>query len=239
MSAAKGSSALAITGQHSPLLSLPLTIPQCDERTPSCLRCEKSGVSCPGYRDLVGPSFRDETRRILRLSTKAKAKASFQVWPAQRPCTSNKVGSIARANSSDIALRSPSLAVSHPPALPVLQAAISFFFTRFSFDEAPFSGPFQQWLIRSFVGAQPDSALRACIEAIGLAALSNIEHASSIAAYARYRYCSALRSMRRSLDDKRKACTDTTLMAAILCGLFEVSIYYLYCVYSTLTVERL
>ena len=43
-----------------------LTIPQCDERRPTCLKCEKARRKCSGYRDQVDLIFRDENRNAAR-----------------------------------------------------------------------------------------------------------------------------------------------------------------------------
>jgi hypothetical protein len=47
---------------------------KCDETKPFCLRCKKSKRECPGYRDPLEPTIKDETqatiRRFMRLKNK-------------------------------------------------------------------------------------------------------------------------------------------------------------------------
>jgi hypothetical protein len=65
--------------------------------------------------------------------------------------------------------------------------------------------------------------LRTAIEAVGLAGLSNTLYAPHLAARAQDRYGKALAGLDGALQDPCIATRDTTLMAVILLGLFEVS----------------
>ncbi|TVY46470.1 hypothetical protein LOCC1_G003015 [Lachnellula occidentalis] len=47
--------------------------PQCDQQTPSCGQCIKVEKDCPGYRDMLSLSFRNESDAVIE---KAKARAA-------------------------------------------------------------------------------------------------------------------------------------------------------------------
>jgi len=39
---------------------------QCDEAIPACSLCKRTGATCPGYRDKLALSFRDQTQHTIR-----------------------------------------------------------------------------------------------------------------------------------------------------------------------------
>jgi hypothetical protein len=103
---------------------------------------------------------------------------------------------------------------------PVNELGANFFFSKYTFNESPFAGDYHDWLTRSYF----DNGLiiQAAIEAVGTAALSNVYCAPHLASASQERYCNALAAINRALSDPTEAIADTTLMAIILLGLFEV-----------------
>ena len=112
--------------------------------------------------------------------------------------------------------------LSHPFSQPINELGANFFFAKYTFKERPFSGAYHDWLTQSYVEYQPNHILRTAIEAVGLAGLSNVFHAPDIASKAKAQYCEVLAGMKQTLNDPVQAIADTTLMAVILLGLFEV-----------------
>lgn len=98
----------------------------------------------------------------------------------------------------------------------------NFFFARYAFDEPPFSSDFHTWLSQSFLQDGPSHALHAAVEAVGMAAIGNVFHAPGVASKSKTHYGKALAAMKIALNDPTEALADTTFMAVILLGLFEV-----------------
>ncbi|KEF56874.1 uncharacterized protein A1O9_07064 [Exophiala aquamarina CBS 119918] len=189
---------------------------QCDQRKPSCLKCEKSRYHCPGYRDLHQVLFRDESERVRQ-----KAYEKHLTQP-------NLTGGVVRGgdlvqafqplHSATAFLTSNlSCGLSHPLG----ELGMNFFFTRYTFDQPPFSHGYSHWLAQACFGHTPNHALQAAIEAVGTAALANVFHAPSAAAKSKKQYSWALMATKRALNNPTQALADETMMAIILLGLFE------------------
>ncbi|KKK26308.1 hypothetical protein ARAM_001563 [Aspergillus rambellii] len=165
---------------------------KCDEGKPGCLKCAKSNRKCPGYRDLKEILFRDESSRII--------------------------GKARRVARSDM----PGLPMSYALSQDPNTLAGNFFFARYNSFSGPPYCPEPDWLAQSYLEESPSNAIREVIEAVGLAAMSNISYAPDIAYKANQQYCRALVAMNQALDDPGTAIADASLMCVILLGLFEV-----------------
>ncbi|KAL2816473.1 hypothetical protein BJX63DRAFT_441558 [Aspergillus granulosus] len=166
---------------------------KCDERKPSCLKCESSNRSCPGYRDLTAISFRDESARVIRKTRQRGASASYgrTITCNPSPCTED--------------------------------LAAGFFFSMYNIYNGPyFSMVSRDWLCEIYVNDPTCDVLRAAIEAVGMAGLSNTSYAPHLAVQAQARYGKALSALDGALQDPCVATRDTTLMTVILLGLFEL-----------------
>ncbi|KAL3458260.1 Alpha/Beta hydrolase protein [Aspergillus heterothallicus] len=168
---------------------------KCDERKPSCLRCESSNRSCPGYRDLNAISFRDESLRVVRRCARRRGAS---VSTGERKISCN-------------------------PSQPIEDLAAGFFFSKYNIYNGPyFSSISRDWLCEVYVMDPTCDLLRTAIEAIGMAGLSNTSYAPHLSVQAQDRYGKALAALDGALQDPCAATRDTTLMAVILLGLFEV-----------------
>ena len=187
---------------------------KCDERKPSCLRCEKSRTKCPGYRDLNDVLFRDESERAERLAREGDQGKAIHVqnlWPVAKP-------GLSRCTEPGNVLPPP-LPPKSPPAT---ELGASFFFAKYSYNESPYYVSHQEWLANSYLHDSPDKALRAAIEAVGIAGISNLSPASYLATCSREKYCKAVLELKEALKDPVQAAADSTLMTVFLLGLFEV-----------------
>ncbi|CEL04083.1 hypothetical protein ASPCAL05215 [Aspergillus calidoustus] len=174
---------------------------KCDERKPSCRKCEISNRPCPGYRDLTAISFRDESSRVIRKSCRQSAPRS----------------TIGGGGGGDSIICTPSL------SFPTADLAAGFFFAKYNIYNGPyFSSISHDWLREVYVKDPTCHVLQTAIEAVGLAGLSNTLYAPHLAALAQDRYGKALAGLDGALQDPCIATRDTTLMAVILLGLFEV-----------------
>ncbi|KAB5522151.1 hypothetical protein GE09DRAFT_1155251 [Coniochaeta sp. 2T2.1] len=174
---------------------------RCDQRKPSCLKCEKVKTQCPGYRNLTDVLFRDESAKI-----------------AQRVRIISKED-VPQPSSDPLPLHPISLiAIPQPLSQPLTEHASAFFFTKYYSCDG--EGP-QAWLARTYPILPKDNALRAVIEAAGMAGISNVYHAPSLAARSKQQYGIALDALKKSLSDPKEAVKDETLMTVNLFGLFE------------------
>jgi len=163
-----------------------MSFAQCDQRKPSCLRCEKLGTNCSGYRNLSDVLFRDESQRIARRIQKQTREDTPSVGPGW----------------------------------PTQDLGVSFFFTQYTVVELPFSGDHRDWLVRTY--HKDKGPLRASIDAVGLAGISNVHHLPETRAMSWKRYHDAINTLKHALTNPTQAIADTTLMAVILLALFEV-----------------
>ncbi|KAK4175490.1 hypothetical protein QBC36DRAFT_189790 [Triangularia setosa] len=186
---------------------------KCDQRKPECTRCHKSGLPCPGYRDLNEVIFRDESSRIIRISHKGEVKEKVSVLPG---------GDASAARSL-----SPSATNSLPATLstPADEVGANFFFAKYVFHQDPFStsSGYQDWLATAYRHNDRRCApLRAAIEAAGLAGLSNINPSLQLSIRSKQQYRDALTAVKEALSNRSQAADDATLMAVILLGLYEM-----------------
>jgi hypothetical protein len=113
--------------------------------------------------------------------------------------------------------------ISYPLPLPINELAANFFFAKYGeFNETPFSGDYHDWLTQSYFEGGPNHVLRAAIEAVGMAGISNVFHTPHVMPKSKGQYYKALAAMKQALNDPVQAIADTTLMAVILLGVFEV-----------------
>ncbi len=207
-----------------PSTHLPLTCccRQCDARKPACLRCERSGIQCPGYRDLGEILFRDESERVARWFCDAaqseESPSTQQVLAVS--AVSPRIPAIARRKPAWLTPGRVAYSISQP----AVELGTCFFFAKYLSKEAPFSGEYCDWVSQSYSQGRPSHALRATIEAVGMAGMSNVSHAPLLASRSKQRYCEALAAVKLDLADPVQAAADATLMAVILLGLFEVII---------------
>ncbi|KAK0732430.1 hypothetical protein B0T21DRAFT_384718 [Apiosordaria backusii] len=186
---------------------------KCDQRKPGCTRCHKSGLPCPGYRDLNEVIFRDESSRIIRISHKQGKKQTVSVLPGGNPPLAPSL--------------SPSATNSLPASLssPAGEVGANFFFAKYVFHQDPFSmsSGYEDWLATAYRHNDRRCApLRAAIEAAGLAGLSNINPSPQLSIQSKQQYRDALTAVKEALSNPSQAADDATLMAVILLGLYEM-----------------
>lgn len=154
--------------------------------------------------------FRDESERIVR-------RVRVLNGDMHEPPLS--------ALSTSSTSASPSTAViSHSLSQPVTELAANFFFSKYyACDGPPPPDGFPHWLAQSYCHLAPSHALRAVIEATGMAGISNVHNAPELASRSKQQYGRALESLQRALSDPVEAMADTTLVTVSLFGLFEVT----------------
>ncbi|EXJ70450.1 uncharacterized protein A1O5_06519 [Cladophialophora psammophila CBS 110553] len=114
-----------------------------------------------------------------------------------------------------------SMAITYPLSQSVHDLGANFFFAKYSPDDGPFFSNYHAWLVKSYFGQGPNNVLRAVIEAVGMAGLSNVFYAPRVKSQCHAQYCTALISMQKALNNPVQAISDTTFMALILLAFFE------------------
>jgi hypothetical protein len=110
-----------------------------------------------------------------------------------------------------------------PLSRSAVEAGANFFLTNYAHSGPPGSTDFRQWMSTTMAQNGPDGQLLGTIiEAIGMAALSNIHYAPQLAAQSRFRYGPALMAPNRALRPPTNAFSDATLVTVILMSLYEV-----------------
>lgn len=131
---------------------------------------------------------------------------------------------VSRAQSSyapDMTQESIPGCLSHPPE----DLGAQFFFTHFTCDEPPYSKEHHSWLLGLYYN-DANQAFKAAVEAIGMVALANIYYAPEIASISKERYWRALVATQNALEDMDQSVADSTLMAVLSLGMYEVSMAF-------------
>jgi hypothetical protein len=183
------------------------------------MKCERAKVQCPGFRDLNGVLFRDESDRIIRKARKLRYENEVE----QASSLEMQQALPALAAGSECSIYLLPINISAVLSHPINEVGAHFFFAKYTCEDPPFSKEYNTWLTRVYWEDSPDHALRAAIEAAGMAVISNIFYAPDIACKSKEQYGRALAAMKKALGDPVESLTDTTLMTVIILGLFEVS----------------
>ncbi|KAB5522947.1 hypothetical protein GE09DRAFT_1154699 [Coniochaeta sp. 2T2.1] len=178
---------------------------RCDQRKPTCLKCEKVKTQCPGYRNLNDVLFRDESAKVARRARQ------FDQDPLLLPCRLSSSTSLSVPSS-------PINSIPQPVSQPLDEHASTFFFTKYYSCDGDGS---HQWLANAYPILPEDNALRAVIRAAGMAGISNTYHAPFLAARSKQQYGLALEALKKLLSDPKEAVRDEALMTVGLFGLFE------------------
>jgi len=130
----------------------------------------------------------------------------------------------------------PGFSVSHDPSffphlfnpsqslsMPLSDQATYFFFAHYVSSEPPFTNICLKWLSRLYWRESSGQILHSVIESVGLASMANIYHTSDLMTKARHQYGRALAITNEALSDPVEVRADSTIVAILLLGLFEVS----------------
>jgi hypothetical protein len=146
--------------------------------------------------------------------------AESQIGQLRSPVMQDTVSALPAASLFPISVAPTS--ISYALYQPISEIAVQFFFANYTCDEPPLSAAYHAWLTQAYYENPPNHALREIIEAAGMAGISNIYYAPQVASKSKEQYGRALAATNRALNNSVESVTDTTLMAVILLGLFEV-----------------
>ena len=173
--------------------------------------------------------FRDESERVIRKARQSARNArqlehsgSILIQGSHTVSPSSAESGEIRFDVNPITSSQFPVSIFYPLCQPISELGANFFVTKYSLNEPPFSTDYHDWLTRSYFEDGPNDVLRASIEAVGMAGIANVFHTPQVASKSKQRYCEALAALRQALDDPVQAIADTTFLAVILLGLFEV-----------------
>jgi len=110
------------------------------------------------------------------------------------------------------------------PGVDVEELAIGFFISNYAYYETWYSASYENWIMKLVnENGSIYRGLRAAIQAVGMASISNSSLSTGMTRRAETLYCQALKSMNIALKDPRLVTQDVTLLMVIVLGLFEVS----------------
>ncbi|PON22883.1 hypothetical protein TGAM01_v208138 [Trichoderma gamsii] len=194
---------------------------KCDYRTPSCTQCARAEVNCPGYRNLLDIKFKDQGEEVIRkyrpparkkrpISTSSAVEPQPSV-PSREPRDSDGSGALRLDKTASI--------ISRPnPEYPEQDIARSFLYANYM-TGGPRCGHMSYLL--PLMESSRNSAANAAVNAVALAALSNIRLSPKTMRKAHQEYTTALSLTNLALQDPVMCRTDDTLAAVVMLGTFE------------------
>ncbi|KAF3391370.1 hypothetical protein F1880_007677 [Penicillium rolfsii] len=181
---------------------------KCDQGNPSCTQCIRAKVECPGYRDPLDSCFRDQSQEVIR-----KSQSQRQTHNKRIVTTHSERVTPLTHSSPDVP--SPTAA----PHYPAQELAKGYLFCNYMSG-----GPradHMSYLVPLIEDSQ-NLAVNSALNAVGLAALSNIRMSPQMMLKARREYTAALSHTNQALQDPIKSKQDDILAAVVLLGMFEV-----------------
>jgi len=166
--------------------------------------------------------FRDESERIIRKVRQIKQSNLVLIQETRTTSPGPSQSSASTSESKSLTSSLCPISISYPLSQPVNDLGANFFFAKYTFSEPPFSSDYHAWLTQSYFEDGSNHILRPAIEAVGMAGISNVSHAPKVESKSKEQYCKALAAMKQALNNPVQAIADTTFMAVILFGLFEV-----------------
>lgn len=223
-------------------------VDQCDRNPDGCSQCARAKKACPGYRNQLDLMFRDENSRVIKKSA-CHQQASKSASPTSRallPATGDVVADLQGSTEplDRVEMDRPGNLPPNRPILPhqanqsppesvgLIPAAIP------STGEALGTAVFFSQYIRTtdmaldpgfFHFAQPvlDNSesdvhgVTACMAAVGLAGMANVENQPHLIDEARKYYVRGLSSTNAAIRDPQEAVKDTTLLSIMVLGFYE------------------
>ncbi|KAI1121820.1 hypothetical protein F5Y10DRAFT_255475 [Nemania abortiva] len=180
---------------------------KCDHGVPSCTQCIRARVDCPGYRNALDLKFRDQSQEVIR-HCRAPARKKRQGTSTDTPSRE----STAAAATTII----PNGALVHS-----VQQNLA---RRYIFANYMTGGSrcgHMAYLLPLIEDPQ-NMAVNTALDAVALAAFSNIRLSPRTMLRAQREYTAVLSRTNRALRDPILCKTDDTLAAVVLLGIYEV-----------------
>ncbi|KAJ5890220.1 hypothetical protein N7504_011030 [Penicillium tannophilum] len=178
---------------------------KCDQGIPSCSACIRARVDCPGYRNRLDLGFRDQNDEVIsRAQRSAQKKRSAALTPVSVEESGSGTLSFSPRNNVEF---------------PVQDLAKGYFFSHYI--TGGLEGGHMSYLL-PLIADPGNVAVNSALNAVGLAALSNIRLSPQMMLKARREYTNALSETNQALANTAMSKRDDTLAAVVLLGMFEV-----------------
>ncbi|KAL4739293.1 hypothetical protein BDV11DRAFT_170208 [Aspergillus similis] len=181
---------------------------KCDHKRPSCSQCIRAKRECSGYRDISSGRFFDQTEEVKRKNSPPSSSPSAS---SASTCTSSSRSSQSPPRQQ---ISSLSTSLSQQVSIPLRDQGAAFALSRYLHRSVGNNLP-------SILNTPSARAVTASINAVGLAALSNIHQSPQLLFTARQEYGSALAETNAALSDPMQATSDATVVAVSFLGIFE------------------
>ncbi|KAL5001263.1 hypothetical protein BDV10DRAFT_13757 [Aspergillus recurvatus] len=169
---------------------------KCDEKRPSCSQCIRARRECSGYRNVSAGRFYDQTEEVKRKNSPSSSSSS----------------------------QSPSQQQTHSPSTSLVgqQIVVSLKDQGAAFALSRFISRTVGCNLVHILNTPSARAVTASINAVGLAALSNIHQSPQLMRTARQEYVSALAETNAVLSDRVQATSNASLVAVTFLGIYEL-----------------
>ncbi|KAL4820260.1 hypothetical protein BDW67DRAFT_153791 [Aspergillus spinulosporus] len=181
---------------------------KCDHKRPSCSQCIRAKRECWGYRDVSSGRFFDQTEEVKRKNSPSSSSSSSALTSSSRSSQSPRWQQISS---------SPTPFSQQQVSIPLKNQGAAFALSRYLHRSVGNN-------LLSILNSPSAKAVTASINAVGLAALSNIHQSPQLMFTARQEYGSALAETNAALSDPRQATSDASLVAVIFLGIFEMMV---------------
>ncbi|KAL7937850.1 hypothetical protein V8C35DRAFT_134583 [Trichoderma chlorosporum] len=196
---------------------------KCDYAVPSCTPCMRAEVICAGYRDLMDLNFKDQSKEIIRncqptvrkrrLASKRTVQSQTSI-PKSVPRDPDH-SEASCSNKTALATPAPRADIGYP----MQEIARSYLYVNYMIGGPRCS--YMSYLLPLMKNSQ-NSAVNAAVNAVALAALSNIRLSPKTMLKAQQEYTTALSKTNLALKDPDMCMTDDILAAVVMLGIFEV-----------------
>ncbi|OJJ43554.1 hypothetical protein ASPZODRAFT_19277 [Penicilliopsis zonata CBS 506.65] len=173
---------------------------RCDQQVPHCGQCRRMGEDCPGYRDEWELMFRNQTDMTIKRS-KGKSTRRRAVVKTQQNNT-NRPG--------------------HGLAPGVDELGVNYFLHNFVIGGKSPSHGYLNYIPAVYMADGEHPTLVSSMAAVGLVALARSTQQPELVQYARAKYSEAIGHVNHALASPTESVKDSTLMAVISLGVFEL-----------------
>lgn len=183
-----------------------LIVVQCDDAKPECMKCQRSGRVCAGYRTTEQLIFRS-------MNTSVVAKTNIHtITNALTPITSAYGTRASFASTSSILYTQPSTDWE--------QCAIGRFLAHFVETPSDATSGYLEFLPQMLKWSFEST--RNALLAISLANLANVSGKRDLGRKSKVHYGRALRSLQVALNARETVAADNTLVNVVLLQMYEV-----------------
>jgi hypothetical protein len=163
--------------------------------------------------------FRDESERIIRRAR--RLDNDDETHSLDSLLIQSKSSAYSQTSHPNYLASLVPIPICSALSQPINQLGANFYFTNYTFDECPYSRRCREWIVQIYSEEHPNNILRAAIEAVGMAGISNVFNAPEVAYKSKEQYCRVLAATKKALSDPIEVTSDKTLAAVILLGLYE------------------